>query len=61
MYQTIIATILVATDGSEHAIKAVDLAADLATKYDARSVLCHVLRRDAALATVATVNRAPSR
>lgn len=42
-------TILVATDGSDHAIKAVDLTADLAAKYDLRIVLCHVLLRDAAV------------
>ena len=41
--------ILVATDGSEHALKAVDLAADLAQKYDAQIVLLHVLLRDAAV------------
>jgi len=36
-------TILVATDGSEHADKAVDLACDLAAKYDARLLALHVL------------------
>jgi len=36
-------TILAATDGSEHAGKAVDLASDLAVKYDAKLVLVHVL------------------
>ncbi|MDX1606674.1 MAG: universal stress protein [Candidatus Competibacterales bacterium] len=36
-------TILVATDDSEHARKAVDLAADLAEKYQARLVLMHVV------------------
>ena len=36
-------TILVATDGSEQATKAVDLAADLAAKYGARVELVHVL------------------
>jgi nucleotide-binding universal stress UspA family protein len=40
-----ISTILAATDGSEHARKAVRLAADLASKYDARLVLVHVLLR----------------
>ncbi len=38
-------TILVATDGSEHARKAVDLAADLAARYGAKVVLLHVLLR----------------
>ena len=38
-------TILVPTDGSPHADKAVDLAADLAAKYGARIVLLHVLLR----------------
>ena len=40
-------TILVAIDGSDHAKKALELAADLAGKYDARMVLLHVLLRDA--------------
>lgn len=38
-----IKTILVPTDGSDHANKAIDLAADLASKYDARIVLVHAL------------------
>jgi nucleotide-binding universal stress UspA family protein len=38
-----IKTILVPTDGSEIAGKAVDLASDLAAKYQARMVLLHVL------------------
>ena len=38
-------TILVPTDGSAHAKKAVDLASDLAAKYDAKVVLLHVLLR----------------
>lgn len=38
-------TMVVATDGSEHARKAVTLAADLASKSDARLVLVHVLLR----------------
>lgn len=42
-----IKTILVPTDGSAHAIKAADLAADLAGKYGARLVLLHVLLREA--------------
>ena len=36
-------TILVPTDGSEHANKAVQLAADIAEKYQARLVLLHVM------------------
>jgi len=39
-----IKTILVPTDGSEHAEKAVVLAADIAEKYQARLVFLHVLR-----------------
>ncbi len=35
--------ILVAVDGSDHARRAVDLAADIAQKYDAGLVLVHVL------------------
>lgn len=38
-------TIVVPIDGSEHAKKAVDMAADLASKYDARILLSHVLMR----------------
>ncbi len=36
-------TILVATDGSDHARRAIDLAADLAAKYKAKMILLHVL------------------
>lgn len=36
-------TILVATDGSDHAHNAVELASDLAEKYGARMVLLHVI------------------
>jgi nucleotide-binding universal stress UspA family protein len=36
-------TILAATDGSEHARKAVELASDLAKKYEAKLILIHVL------------------
>lgn len=39
-------TILAATDGSDHASKAVGLAADLAEKYGARLVLLHVLLQE---------------
>jgi len=35
--------ILVATDGSEHAYKAATIAANLASKYDARLIILHVL------------------
>ena len=38
-----IKTILVPTDGSDHANKAVGLATDLALKYEARLVLLHVI------------------
>lgn len=38
-----IRTIVVPVDGSEHADKAVELAADLASKYEARISLFHVL------------------
>ena len=38
--------ILVATDGSDHAAKALDLASDLARLHDARLCLVHVLLRD---------------
>jgi nucleotide-binding universal stress UspA family protein len=41
-----IKTILVPTDGSEHAKKAVTLAADIADKYDSRMVVLHVLSDD---------------
>jgi nucleotide-binding universal stress UspA family protein len=41
-----IKTILVSTDGSEHATKAVILAADIAEKYDSRMVVLHVLSKD---------------
>lgn len=47
-----IKTVLVATDGSEHANKALDLASDVAAKYGARMVLLHVLMRDATVAEV---------
>lgn len=38
-------TILVPTDGSSHANKAIELAADLAPRYGAKVVLLHVLLR----------------
>jgi nucleotide-binding universal stress UspA family protein len=40
-----IKTILVPTDGSDHANKAATLAADIAEKYGARLVLLHVMSR----------------
>lgn len=39
-------TILAATDGSDHANKAVRIAGDLAGKYDAKLILIHILLRD---------------
>jgi nucleotide-binding universal stress UspA family protein len=42
-----IKTILVPTDGSDHANKAITLACDLAAKYDARVVFLHVLLQHA--------------
>jgi nucleotide-binding universal stress UspA family protein len=41
-----IKTILVPTDGSEHAKKAVVLAADIANKYASRMVVLHILSAD---------------
>lgn len=40
-----IKNILVAVDGSRHSVKAVELASDLAAKYDANITLLHVLLR----------------
>jgi len=37
--------ILVPVDGSQHSVKAVELASDLASKYDAEIILLHVLLR----------------
>lgn len=45
MSETVIKTVIVPTDGSEHAEKAVALAADLAGKYKARLVVLHALMR----------------
>ena len=47
-----IKTILVATDGSKHADKAVSLAIDIARKYQARLVVIHTLLRDASSDTL---------
>jgi nucleotide-binding universal stress UspA family protein len=52
-----IKTIVVPTDGSAHAKKAVDLAADIAEKYDARMVILHVLMRHAAESDVEALCR----
>ena len=38
-------TIVVATDGSDHAQKAVELAIDIAVKYDAKLILLNVIMR----------------
>ncbi len=38
--------ILVPTDGSDHALKAIDIACDLAHRHGAKVMLCHVLLRD---------------
>jgi len=40
-----ITTILVPTDGSTHANKAVELAADIASKYGSKLILLHVIKR----------------
>lgn len=47
-----IKTILVATDASNHAQKAVKLAGEMAGKYSARLVIVHALLRDATGATL---------
>ena len=47
-----IKSILVATDGSDHANKALDLASDIAAKYGARMILLHVLMRDASICEI---------
>jgi len=43
-------TIVAATDGSAHATKAIDLASDIAAKYDAKLILLHALHSDASAA-----------
>jgi nucleotide-binding universal stress UspA family protein len=50
-----IKTILVATDGSGHAKKAIDLAADIAGKYGARMVILHVLLRHTSKSDIETL------
>ncbi len=42
-----IKTIVVATDGSAHAAKAIELASDIAARYGARLILLHALHGDA--------------
>lgn len=49
--------IVVPTDGSEHAMKAVELAADLAQKYAAKLVLAHALLRNASTAELRDVQK----
>jgi len=51
-----IKTILVATDGSDHARKALSLASDLGAKYGARLVLVHVLLSNAQSETLRGVS-----
>lgn len=50
-----IKTILVPTDGSGHAKKAIDLAADMAEKYGARMVILHVLLRHTSESDIETL------
>ena len=52
-----IKTILVPTDGSGHAKKAIDLAADIAEKYGARIVILHVLLRHTSESDIETICR----
>jgi len=42
-YKSMIKKILVATDGSEHSDKVVELASDMALKYNAKIYLIHVV------------------
>lgn len=51
-------TILLATDGSDHATKAAAIAADLAARYDARLVIVTVLSRTMTLETVESTPQA---
>jgi len=50
-----IKTLVVPTDGSSHSKKAIDLAADLAGKYDARMVILHVLMRHTSESDIQTL------
>ena len=59
-----IKSILVATDGSDHAKKALTLASDMAAKYGARLVLVHILlvnARSETLRSLATRSGLPKR
>ena len=50
-----IKTIVVPTDGSSHAKKACDLAADIAEKYGARMIILHVLMRHTSESDIETL------
>ena len=52
-----IKTIVVPTDGSAHAKKAIDLAADMAEKYGARMVILHVLLRHTSESDIEALSR----
>lgn len=52
-----IKTLVVPTDGSDHANKAADLGADIAGKYGARMVILHVLMRHMSATEVKTLCR----
>ena len=52
-----IKTIVVPTDGSAHAKKAIDLAADLAEKYGARMVILHALLRHTSESDIEALSR----
>lgn len=57
-----IKTILVPTDGSAHANKAIDLAADIAKAFGARMVILHIILRsasDAEIEALWTENKMP--
>jgi nucleotide-binding universal stress UspA family protein len=47
--------ILVATDGSQHAAKAIETASDLAVKYDAELIVLHVLLHGRPLSEIRTL------
>lgn len=50
-----IKTIVVPTDGSEHADKAIQLAADLAAKFDAKLIILHAVMRHVSEGDIRTV------
>jgi nucleotide-binding universal stress UspA family protein len=52
-----IKTIVVPTDGSAHAKKAIDLAADIAEKYGARLVILHVMMRHTSESDIEVLSR----